>query len=395
MNQRERSHLIRRRNRRRRELQREVLPKVLYSAPFKGDQTNDQIGVRQPCIQFLNIDSSHAVRLFTPPFKPGPISGPITVFCVGIATEDGCFFSGLSSRFELGHLYPESARDNLIERSAICTCVDASAGPKKGFSADGHSESDDDCGGDDRSSAKQESVDSDASSCDMSVDASGSDPGLKCKCTFSGLGNVIDDDEDENSDNKMIETCRGARGPGLWHCYVAIYDGADSIIRVDGVPEDVRCKKSSKNAPASAAAYLDGLTIGADHTFDMSLCFGNGSDGEGEGAMAELAVFKGALPIADIEAIESRLMKKHGIPLPQLSPTELSTEDKNLRMAHAMLSHPPRHMAFSSSLTRIPLRYMTKHRLVSWRQNNVVTGDPIQVSRIGSKFATGDSSSEW
>ena len=33
---------------------------------------------------------------------------------------------------------------------------------------------------------------------------------------------------------------------------------------------------------------LDGLTIGSDHVFDMSLCFGEGSDGEGVGSIAEI-----------------------------------------------------------------------------------------------------------
>jgi hypothetical protein len=378
---REKSQIIRRRNRRRRELQREVLPRVLYSAPFKGDETN-QIGVRQPCIQFLNIDSSHAVRLFTPPFKPGPIPAPITIFCVGIATEDGCFLSGLKSRFELGHLYPESARDNLIERSAICTCVDA-AGPQS-FSENGNDD-------EERSDTKEACGDSDDSSCDMSLETSGNDAALKCRCTFSGMGNFMEEDEEEEDDSKTFQTCRGARGPGMWHCYVAVIDGTNSLIRIDGVPENVQCRTS--NNATSFTALLDGLTIGADHTFDMSLCFGNGSDGEGEGAMAELAVFKGALATSDIEAMETNLMKNHGILLPQLSPVELNAEDRYVRMAHAMLSHPPRHVAFSSTLTRVPLRYMTHHRLVSWRQTNLVTGEPMQVQRIGSKSA--ESSSEW
>ena len=66
-----------------------------------GDEdTIETCGVVRPVVQFLNIDSNHAVRLVTPKFEE-PIFTPLTVFCVGIATEDGCFFSGLRKKFEM------------------------------------------------------------------------------------------------------------------------------------------------------------------------------------------------------------------------------------------------------------------------------------------------------
>jgi hypothetical protein len=377
--QQERDQLKKRRRRRRRELQRELLPKVLNSAPQASDG-RPQFGIEQPCIQFLNMDSSHAVRLFTPPFKPSPAPAPITVFCVGIATEDGCFMSGLKRRFELGHMYPETARDDLIERSPICLCTDVGTGG---------SDSDKDMAnetGDEADVKTDESYNSDDSSCDMSLEAAGGDPGFKCACPFTGLGDAADA---ENDDLPVGQICRGSLGPGAWHCYVAVFDGVESRIRIDGEPEIGRC-----NVPSSAeVAFLDGLTIGADHTFDMSLCFGQGSDGEGEGAMAELAVFKGKFAPQDIELMERRLMTKYGIPSPTLPEHERAEENRFERLAHAMLSQPPGHKLFLESSQRIPLRYMAKHRLVSWRQTNPVTGEPIQVERIGCKF--GESSSDW
>ena len=64
-----------------------------------------------------------AVELITPPFECGPTSGPVTVFVVAIASEDGCFLSGRHSRFEFGHLYPLSARDMQIDTSPVCIAV--------------------------------------------------------------------------------------------------------------------------------------------------------------------------------------------------------------------------------------------------------------------------------
>jgi len=376
--QQERDQLQKRRRRRRRELQREVLPKVLNSAPQVSDG-RPQLGIEQPCVQFLNLDSSHAVRLFTPPFKPAPAPAPITVFCVGIATEDACFMSGLKRRFEFGHMYPETARDDLIERSPICLCTDIGTG---GASTDKDMANETA----DEADAKDESFNSDDSSCDMSMEAAGGDPGFKCACPFSGLGDATDA---ENAELPVGQICRGKLCPGSWHCYVAVFDGVESRIRIDGEPEITRC-----SFPLSTeVAFLDGLTIGADHAFDMSLCFGQGSDGEGEGAIAELAVFKGKLDALDIGVMERRLMTKYGIPSPTLPEHERADENHYYRLAHAMLSHPPGHKLFLQSSQRIPLKYLAKHRLVSWRQTNPVTGEPISVQRIGCK--QGESSSDW
>lgn len=365
---------LRQRRRRKRELQREVLPKVLSSA-----LAGDDAGLRLPCVQFLNVDASHAVRLFTPPFQR-PARTPITVFCVGIATEDGCFFSGLKRRFEMGHLYPETAQDDLIEQSPICLCTETGdIDSTEGHANDGTEGEQDD---------RDESFNSDDSSCDVSMKAGAKgDPGFKCQCPFTGLGESNEDTDDDDDSTGLA--CRGQIGPGCWRCYVAVFDGVDSMIRVDGVNESIHC-----HLPESGdRAFLDGLTIGADHTFDMSLCFGQGSDGEGEGAMAELAVFKGRLEMEDIEIVERQVMHRYGIQRPDIPKSEVVEVNQMSRMAHAMLSHPPRHKMFSSPNQRIPLRFMTKHRTVAWRQTNPVTGERILVQRIGTKFA--GSSSDW
>ena len=68
----------------------------------------------------MNADSKNATRLFTPAF-PKIETTPVTVFCVAIATEDGCFFSGLSHTFEMGHMYPDTINKGISEeRSPIC-----------------------------------------------------------------------------------------------------------------------------------------------------------------------------------------------------------------------------------------------------------------------------------
>mmetsp|Transcript_25790 Transcript_25790/g.63158 ORF Transcript_25790/g.63158 Transcript_25790/m.63158 type:complete len:639 (-) Transcript_25790:34-1950(-) len=366
--------LLRRRARRRREVQREVLPRVVSCAPSALVYEPRSI---PRAVQFLNVDFSHAVRLFTPPFATGPIPTPITFFLVGIATEDGCFLSGLENRFEIGHLYPQNAHESLVERSPICICTEfgvETKAPEAMNTEEG------------TRFKKVDPYNSDDSSFDVSMDGSNFDPPSKCACSFSGLGHAVEEEEEED----FGQICRGRRGPGIWHCYTIVVDGTSSVIRIDGLQEPLEC---SNGIPAKAVAYLDGLTIGADHTFDMSLCFGQGSDGEGEGAIAELAVFKGRLDVADMKAMETDMMHRHEIELPEHESNVLLAEDIFFKRAHAMLSHPPKHKIFGDGAMSVPLRYMTKHRSVAWKQANPVTGDKIRVSRIGTKST--ESSSDW
>lgn len=374
------------RKQRRQILQREVLPRVLLSSKHKDPLNVDAISKQQPCLQFLNSTGSNAVRLFTPPFECGPLEGPITLFLVGIATEDGCFVSGLNRRCELGHMHPLSLRDAMIDMSPVCIATDyrradpqRSGSPSESILA-GQSRSLSGRSGGDSDSGD----DSDESSCALDKNR---EEGVQCKCEFSEAATQSWDEQDEDPPEECIY--RGQRGPGVWHCYVCVFDKEDSVIRIDGAAEPLE-KGCCQDSPP--AAVLDGLTIGSDHCFDMSLCLGDASIEEGEGAISEVAVFKGRLADADIEHLEDYLMHKHGITKPK--PTERATlvrRDEWKRQGRALIAQPaPWSMRAPSG---VPLPIMARDRDVSWHRINAVTGKEVRVSRIGSKFSNG--SSDW
>mmetsp|Transcript_35036 Transcript_35036/g.84790 ORF Transcript_35036/g.84790 Transcript_35036/m.84790 type:complete len:263 (+) Transcript_35036:5706-6494(+) len=252
-----------------------------------------------------------------------------------------------------------------------------------------------------------------------------------------------DDDDDDDDDDEFGHMCRGRIGPGSWHCYVGVFDGKDSTIRIDGIVEQTVWDTVSPLADGSIA-ILDGLTIGSDHSFDMSLCFGNGSDGEGEGAIAELAMFKGRMELADIERIETHMMNKYGLARPpdDVSGKEVTQDYEYTRRAHALLAKSyapkeqqqqqqqpstPRALLYkrdsstnmdmdvdvgqdeednnnntdmeataTATTGNIPLKYMTKLRQVAWQQSSAVTGQKFSVERIGAKNTNAFSSdSSW
>jgi len=527
----ERQRKIRQWKQWRRQLQLTVLPQVVDREPNAC-----------PVVQFLNANEQHAVRFFTPRFACGPIGEPVTILVVGIATEDGCFCSGLKHRFELGHLYPDTALAEMSEMSPICMATDPWECQPSGNRNTGSNNNNSGGGGGDNNNDKssndkdkensanattnngtaaaaaaapssgsrdppqarktpleeQLSVDElndseeeseDDYSEDSSSDLAGSNSGTRrsnatkngwlnrCTCIFNdnsdpcgfggesgGDGNGDggddvdkntkggpgvskedsetlrvddtddgeDDDEDDEEDNEAERILRGSRIPGVWHCYSAVFDGKTySTLRVDGVPEILSCEihhqdnsKSSSNQSvegetdmkkedagpkrsprgrqrAGPRAMLDGLTIGSDHCFDMTLCFGQGSGGEGEGAIAEIAVFSGRLDTADLEVLEKQLMIKHSIPVPDLTREGLTQEDEWIRAAHALFctmpseasARPRRSDGTSFDQESIPLRVMAKHRSVAWHQWNTVTGEELKIKRIGSR-STG-SSSDW
>jgi hypothetical protein len=379
----------------RRTKMKEALPRVVMSTTVKNFALQDPTfglleGRRQRSLQFLNADRSRAVYLRTPPFDCGPVQGPITMFCVGIATEDGCFVSGLNTRFELGHLHGIDEMDKSIDMSPICACAENSVPENTGGSFEA-------C------NIKSYSSDSsDSSSDDYQIKRKGS---IFCQCKIQYQKSKDDNSSEEQSvcppPPNQRNIYRGQIGPGRWHCYTAIFDGNNSMIRVDGCTEKIN--NSSSKSIAGAMPSLDGLTIGSDHCFEMPLCFGEGSDGEGEGSIAELAVFRGAMPTQDIECYERHLMKKHGIvhgqqklfPLEENNPVVEHIgnhwqEDLWRRQAHALISHPPHHEAGPMS---IPLRVAATHKSVAWHRSNDVTGKSVRVSRIGSRQSNG--SSDW
>ena len=401
--------LLKQRKRERKRVMRERLPRIITSTREKSPSYlelgedfqhgfDGRGGRRQRSIQFLNADGDHAVRLRTTPFECGSVRSPVTVFCVAIATEDGCFFSGLRNRFELGHLYPYNPRDALVDMSPICLVTNqredsvgqqtqvvlSKAGNAGGTGAllsgsEGRKYFDDSC----HSSIPSHNMDSDDSS-DDSCDDSKSSEGEKCSCRFCSTRINADECDDEPDENIIS---RGLLGPGTWHCYVAVFDGESSMIRVDGItePQTETDVCIPRNTPG-----LDGLTIGSDHVFDMSLCYGGGDEGEGEGAISELAVFKGRLPLEDIQRMEKYLMKKHGIS-PCDDPHERWQEDEWRRQSYALIAQPPPYRVRGEP---VPLRVAANHRSVAWHRNCEVTGKEIAVSRIGCRaYAAG--SSDW
>jgi hypothetical protein len=330
------------------------------------------VGRQQRSIQFLNADGSHAVCMMTPHFACGPLAEPVTIFCVGIATEDGCFLSGLHHRFELGHLYPNGTVEELTELSPVCISTDkwqAEEPPLAGNSNDD-------------GQAFQLS-NSDDSSYEFSEEEGSS--GFKCECVFNGVGDKVEE-LDEDSNRKVR---RGRRGPGTWHVYVAVFDDENSMIRIDGLNEPLQSGDPMKGAHQG---MLDGLTIGSDHCFGMSLCCGHGSGGEGEGAIAELAVFRGRLDVSDIEVLERQMMLRHGIPsLHHAVPDQVWQENFWERQAQALFWQTSDHdYSFEK---RVPLRIMARHRSVAWKQASPVTGKQVRIQKIGCR--PGASSSDW
>lgn len=353
------------RNQRRNLLQRQLLPRLIRSSYFKNMLHPSLKGRQQRAVQFLNASGSNAVRLLTPPFSCGPLSNQITILCVGVATEDGCFLSGIKRRCEFGHMYPQCDRDGLIDMSPVCITTDGVLEQQE------DDEDDDSSGGAAESSSALEG----------------------CNCPFNPTTELFDTDAEDDDDLKPPNFVhKGKRGPGQWHCYVAVIDGSESTIRIDGAQESMThfCRDDAEGG----RVLLDGLTIGSDHSFDMSLCFGEGSPGEGQGSISELVVFQGRLPLADLEALEHHLMNKHGISASSMPGTShlMEQEDEWRRDSRALIEQSaPYDMIVVPE--GVPLRVVARDPSVAWHRINDVTGERIQVGRIGSRLSNG--SSDW
>ena len=388
---------------------KDSLPRICSSTLAKNPDYHSPFGQiegrRQRCIQFLNAEKSRAVYMRTPPFDCGPIQAPVTMFMVGIATEDGCFVSGLTKRFELGHMsYGNESADSLVELSAVCMATESSTNNSRS-GTDYY-----------QSSSPSDSDDSSVVNCSRTEDRGD----MNCQCKIQvkrKYDNVSSYDDDEDSVSSVLDVeethiVRGALGPGRWHLYTAVFDGNNSMIRIDGMDEPMSLPTES--FAQHGIPSLDGLTIGSDHAFNMSLCFGEGSDGEGAGSISELAVFKGKMNLEDMEVVENYLMKKHGIIygsvgfIDDQKPNLMSSakmdrmpalgklrdkwqEDRWMRDAHSLMMHYP--PVSPPSGGRIPLRVAARHRSVAWHRCCEVTGMPVRVSRIGSKLSNG--SSDW
>jgi hypothetical protein len=378
---------------------------------------------RQRAVQFLNSDKSQAIKLITPPFDCGPTSGPITMFIVGITTEDGCFVSGRSSRFEFGHLYPLCARDMQFDMSPISIAT-GKMGVKDVVMNDAMDLTND-CIGNGRQLCAPLKIQNTSSDEDDST-STDSDRSMYCLCKFDSVDPF---NRKDHSIDQPTEDCihRGCTGPGLWHCYTAVFDGANSLIRVDGCNEPKRTREHyglsmsdieegeeddddadniSRTGRFVGSGFLDGLSIGSDHLFDMSLCYGEIEGVCGQGAIAEIAVFKGRLDDCDIMKIEQHLMEKHGILSVEERETFVARENSNRmkpiniachlqedewrRQAHALIEQrSPWNLVGSA----VPLRVATNHHSVAWHRTNEITGSQVKSARIGAKNSNG--SSDW
>eukprot|EP00522_Entomoneis_paludosa_P007742 CAMPEP_0172441902 /NCGR_PEP_ID=MMETSP1065-20121228/2416_1 /TAXON_ID=265537 /ORGANISM="Amphiprora paludosa, Strain CCMP125" /LENGTH=678 /DNA_ID=CAMNT_0013191517 /DNA_START=99 /DNA_END=2132 /DNA_ORIENTATION=- len=365
---REYKQALRRKARRRKELRRETMPRILVS----GARGHDN---QAPCpptsVQFLNGPGEHAVCMVTPLFDCGPLPTPLTIFCVGIATEDGCFLSGLGHRFEFGHLYPANDICETTELSPICIATE-SWEPDTGVQVEDIP---------DRRPPGL-TVPTASSVDDSSVEHSEDDfeSTVSCHCKFHGVGEKRAQIE---TDPERIH--RGRLGPGSWHCYTAICDGPNCRIRVDGIEEPVEVNIATA---ANHSSMLDGLTIGSDHCFGLSLCCGQGPGGDG--AIAEVAIFHGCLGQSDIQMLERRLMKKHRIPKPGPDFVEANEME---RRAQNLYCQGMGYKDASAADETIPLRYLAQHRNVAWKQHDPVTGQSRRIEKIGARRSTG--SSDW
>ncbi|GMI52303.1 hypothetical protein ScalyP_jg2106, partial [Parmales sp. scaly parma] len=180
-----------------------------------------------------------------------------------------------------------------------------------------------------------------------------------------------------------------------------------SCVRVDGVDESSNCSEGGGGLSCGRNA-LDGLTIGSDHRFDMSLCDGSGEIGlgEGEGAIGEIILFKGALGDEDLEGVEDFLMRKHGVFNRRTGTKDMGKGEREderlfregeLMLRRSLADGPQMQLdrttgAATAIAKGVPLKYCAGNQKVSWDKRNNVTGTKIYAARIGSKNA---GQSEW
>jgi hypothetical protein len=253
-----------------------------------------------------------------------------------------------------------------------------------------------------------------------------SERSMHCLCKFDSVDPF---NRTDHSIEQPTEDCihRGCTGPGLWHCYTAVFDGDNSLIRVDGCKEPKRTREHygmsmsdieegeeddddadniSRAGRFVGSGFLDGLSIGSDHLFDMSLCYGEIEGVCGQGAIAEIAVFKGRLDECDIMKLEQHLMEKHGILSVEereqfvarensnrMKPINIAChlqEDEWRRQAHALIEQ---RSPWTLEGSAVPLRVAANHHSVAWHRTNEITGSKVKTARIGAKNSNG--SSDW
>jgi len=180
-------------------------------------------------------------------------------------------------------------------------------------------------------------------------------------------------------------------------------DDDDELIDVDQTVRSIKDSllQSSSSSPSTrtrlgdnssvGGGLLDGLTIGSDHRFDMSLCDGGGEEGhgDGEGAIAEVLVFKGGYGewVGDVER---RVMRRQGISMVRDEGDVRS--EVMYRKGEMLLREAPSAVPANETKEAVPLRYVANNKRVNWERKHRVTGADVYQNRIGSKNA-GDS--DW
>ena len=360
-------------------------------------------------VQFLDATHSRAVCMSTGPFDNQyhtAIPQPCVVFCVGIATEDGVFLSGIHNRFELGHGYPTLERDAQLDMCSACM----TASDSTNF-VDINRQNGEDVKNHNAPLHRENESSSDGSDENNEISRN------------SHTSNHDDDDSSDSSASCLPhpdEIVRGVSGPGQWHVYTCVFDHDQSVLRVDGRAESSHDTATSLGSNVSVGGNaLDGLTLGSDHQFFMTLCAGNhgvdvngGTPGnwtgsDSNGAIAEVAVFHG-LPMEDVLRLERYFLDKYDkVPdLERVSLNDMVREEEWRRQSCALMEQPPQRQrprsnagvgagandSSDADVNPVPLRIAARHGIVAWHRNDPVTGKIIPVSRIGSKSV---GSSDW
>jgi hypothetical protein len=137
------------------------------------------------------------------------------MFVVAITTEDGCFLSGRSERFEFGHLYSLSPRDMAFDMANISIATGKREEPASAAAGVPH--------------GRRAPLGSDKTSSDENHESSDSEQSVHCLCDFDS-GDPFNPNDISIDDPQEECIHRGVTGPGLWHCYVAVFDGKNSVI---------------------------------------------------------------------------------------------------------------------------------------------------------------------
>ncbi len=189
-------------------------------------------------VRFRSADESHATRLITPFFTCGGVEGPVTMFLVVHSDEEGCWVSGRNSRFEVGHRFTSHGDAHTV------TLV--------GNNNHGNSSSDDDDDDDDDY-----------------------DPPFQCLCRFQS-----DDpfrakhlSAHAPSEDRIFRGCLTPVERPNVSCYCAVFDGKESMVRVNTREETQR--RISRVSDLSHAIRYDpdrnGLTVGSGLLNGLSL----------------------------------------------------------------------------------------------------------------------------